>query len=216
VYLNLFRSEWDSWIEKLVKLIPVQLLVVGEEMKEATGDKRWSDFFDQVQNQVNKNFKGRFSFWTRGQFLVYNRECDWYRLFWEFPELKKNIPIDFKEKNCVHLTLECSLLRVLIQLYGENDRKRYSANIYARFCGWASKGMKDGELLHIAVEVGSFQGVKSCAWPGFINWTNEDNKTALELSLEKWGPNHKITKFLQAEIDKLVASGFLTERNIVL
>jgi len=56
--------------------------------------------------------------------------------------------------------------------------------------------MIDGELLHIAVEVKSLMGVKDTAWPGLLRWKNDNGKTARDLSLDLWGPEDEITKFL--------------------
>jgi len=47
--------------------------------------------------------------------------------------------------------------------------------------------MKDGELLYIAIEVGSIVGVKATAWPAMMKWTNDEGKTALQVAEEKWG-----------------------------
>jgi len=125
------------------------------------------------------------------------------------------IPANFKQKNSVHLTQPCSLLRVLIQLFGEKEimRKAYEIDCEKNSFFWelTAMDMKDGELLHLAVKVGSLRGVKTSAWPSFINWTIED-KTALELAKQKWGTDHEITKFLERETTKLVASGYLSER----
>jgi len=56
--------------------------------------------------------------------------------------------------------------------------------------------MFGGELLHITIEVESLIGVRETAWPGLLRWKNENRKTAKELSLDLWGPENDITKFL--------------------
>jgi len=211
VYTDCF-GECGSWLDKLSRAIPVQLLVIGEE-KRKIGDQIWSRLDYLIKIRVKKYFKGTFRFWNQNGILKYNRECDWYRLFKEFPELQDKIPADFQEKSNVHLTWECSLFRVCIQLFGKNaNNKQISEKEYVNFIDWAAYEMKDGELLHIAVELESLSGVKSSAWPAFINWTNGDNQTALELSQDQLGRGHEITKYLQMETDNLVASGFIPER----
>jgi len=55
---------------------------------------------------------------------------------------------------------------------------------------WKRRDLSDmvgGELLHIAIEIGSLDGVKSTAWPSAIKWRNGmTNKTAVELTQDNW------------------------------
>jgi len=64
--------------------------------------------------------------------------------------------------------------------------------------------VNDGELLHIAFEVGSLLGVQKTSYPGMLLWKDTRNgKTALELSLEKWGHDNEITRFLLKRTESL-------------
>jgi len=66
------------------------------------------------------------------------------------------------------------------------------------FWKYAAMSMKDGELLHIAVELGSLDGVKSTAWPGMLRWKSlESGKTALEFAQSCWGADNEISTYLQ-------------------
>jgi len=183
----------------------------------------WKKIVNYAQLRVRKCYKGKGKFsignWRyHSKFCFINRECDLFRLFQELPELRKKIPKDFREKTEVHLNWQCCLLRVLIQLVGEQetckllDEDNYevfdSENVFTR----VKSHMRDGELLHIAVELGSLRGVKKTVWPGMIGWrdTNNGGKTALELAMQKWGEHHEVTKYLQREVDNLIRSGFET------
>jgi len=206
---TLFREHW--LIEHLVELIPVQLLVIGEE-QGAGRDQKWDAIVNHVQMRTRERFQDCFSLWKSWELSSkYNRQSDWYRLYCEVPELRDKIPEDFQEKTGFHLTWQCSLLRVWMNIFGINDIM--SQEDSATFFQSAATEMRDGELLHIAVELGSLDAVKATAWPGFIYWRNGD-KTALELSLEKWGEDHEISEFLQAQTKQLVESGFLKELKV--
>jgi len=67
---------------------------------------------------------------------------------------------------------------------------------------------KDGELLHIAIEIGSLIGVKWTAYPKTLTWRNPDNRTALEVAEEKLGKGHKVTEYLGWVVGNLTRSGF--------
>jgi len=203
IYIELFGSDWDSWIDTLTKRIPVQLLVVGEELCKKSKHV-WSDLVRQVQKRVRYHFSD-YSWFSllNVQHFRYNRECDWYRFFLEIPRLREKVPSDFKERTHVYLTWPCSLLRVWIQVCSEEVNYEIKS-----FWEMAANEINDGELLHIAVELQSLVVVKSTAWPGFLNWTQK-GRTALEFSEEIWGKDHEITKYLQTVTDNLVASGFL-------
>jgi len=66
----------------------------------------------------------------------------------------------------------------------------------------------DGELLHIAVELGSLAGVKWTAYPKTLTWRNADNRTALELTEDKLGKGHEVTEYLGRVGGNLTRSGF--------
>jgi len=207
VYIDTFEGELlSALINHVAPKISVQLLVVGEEQSRRNGDLKWS-------------FENGFSLWgICYNFPKYNRECDWYRLIWEVPALRERVPSDFKQKTDTHLTWRCSLLRGWIQMFGEEERIRQMGRKgelidcdYLSFWEKSAEKMKDGELLHIAVELGRLQLVKIAAWPRFIKWRNEKKKTSLDLSNSRWGKNHEITIFLQRETDNLVTSGFSPE-----
>jgi len=204
VYLDVFGCDWKSWINELVESIPLQLLVIGEELG-GNCEQKWSAFLKEVQMRIRERIR-------RDKFLLekvsspqYNRECEWFRLFWEDTELRDKVPSDFKERTRVHLTWQCSLLRVWIGILREEESMRQTD--YASFFPSAANSMKDGEKI-IAVELESLEAVKRTAWPPFINWRNEE-KTPLQISLEKWGTNHDITEFLQMQTKQLVRSRFL-------
>jgi len=93
----------------------------------------------------------------------------------------------------------CALLRTWIKIFGPEDLKTQSEVIAENtsYNLWSFReGMFDGELLHIAVEVKSLIGVKDTAWPGLLRWKNNNGNTAREVSLDLWGPDDEITKFL--------------------
>jgi len=77
-----------------------------------------------------------------------------------------------------------------------NERRR--TNIWKG----AHEDIRDGELLHTAVKIGSLTGVKLIAWPGVIGWRNKENVSALDLSKTIWGTENEITRFL---VEKLAA-----------
>jgi len=96
---------------------------------------------------------------------------------------------------------------------GEEFTKRLANQNVNDVSFWetVSNQMKDGELLHIAVQIGSLLGVKMTSWPGILCWRDgkNGNKTALEFSKERWGDENEITKYLMNETEVLVSSGFL-------
>jgi len=88
----------------------------------------------------------------------------------ELPEIKNNI--DYANRTQVYPTWSCSLLREWVQLFGAEVKRRQADEVLQDIdscgCFWesASTEMKDGELLPIAVELGSLIGVK---WTAFFS-----------------------------------------------
>jgi len=68
--------------------------------------------------------------------------------------------------------------------------------------------VKDRELLHIAVEVGSLRGVRWTAVPRMVKLKDDNNRTALELAEETLGEGHEITECLNRVVDNLTHCGF--------
>jgi len=144
-------------------------------------------------------------------------ERDWYCLLSVFPQIKASLDTDqLKEiaaDDKAHLNWECCLLRAWIKIFG-NERTKRDADDH-KFGGehnesgsfWEDSSlfssllscMKDGELLHTAIEVGSLVGVRATAWPAIMKWTNGEGKTALEVAEQQWGADNEITAFLRGE-----------------
>jgi len=191
VYLNVFEGEFD-WLHSMASRIPVPLILVGEE-------NNWSALVKYVEQTIFEEFNGKISLETVYKELSYNRLCDWYRLLVIFPDIRNRIPVDYKRQTDVFSSWECCLLRVWIHVFGEKATMHETERDTLGQCFWdnAAHCMTDGELLHIAVEVESLLGVKKTAWPAMLDWRDKKNgKTALEISQEKWGSHHEITKFL--------------------
>jgi len=130
----------------------------------------------------------------------------------ESPELKNKIPVDYKNRTKVYSTWQVSLLRVWIQLFGEGETRRQADYNLRNGYFWESASSvmnKSGELLHIAVELGSLKGVKLTAYPNMISWRDGDNnRTALELAKEKLRKGHEVIVYLERVVDNLTRSGF--------
>jgi len=103
-----------------------------------------------------------------------------------FPEIQGSISAEqFQEiastNDKVYLDWEYCLLRVWTRIFGNEQTKRDADENKFGYGGvsyWedSSRCMKDGELLHIAIEVGSYVGVKATAWAGMMKWTNMKEK----------------------------------------
>jgi len=107
------------------------------------------------------------------------------------------------------------LLRVFIRLFGKDPtRNALKENDTDTLWSFASKSMNDGELLHIAVELSSIQGVKATAWPGVIRWKNENGKTALDIAMETEESNKEIVGYLQNLEERLDVSFYQHEIEI--
>jgi len=100
--------------------------------------------------------------------------------------------------------LHCTQYRST-QIFGEEqtkeeaDERSFKGGV--SFWTNAANYIKDGELLHIAVQVGSLLGVNRTSWPAMIKWKDEKirGRTAIQFSTEKWGSDHPITQFLRNE-----------------
>jgi len=214
LYLDVFGDEWEEWLDVLVKSIPVQLAVVGEE-------NGWTELVSRVKEWVIKESPDCFSLTTNITYIKYhcryNRPCDWYRLILFHPDMRDRVPADYASRTEVFLNWECCFLRVWIRVFGEEKTKEFAEKYFSQgpgsknFLETSAMKMMDGELLHIAVQVGSLLGVKETSWAGMLSWRdkNNGNKTALEFSNEKWGDKHEITTYLLKEYEDLAASGFL-------
>jgi len=124
---------------------------------------------------------------------------------------EENIPVDYLTQTRVHSTWQCSLLRVWIQLFGDEETRRQADEILEdglSFWERVSKEMKDEELLHIAVEIGSLIGVKCTAWPNMVRLRDGNNRTAVEYAEEKLGKGHDVTEYLGWVVGNLNGSGF--------
>jgi len=55
VYLDVYASDWGSWIDTPVNSIVVQLLLVGEEQGQIC-EQNWNDLVDQVKTRVRQRF----------------------------------------------------------------------------------------------------------------------------------------------------------------
>jgi len=109
MYMNKFKVQWNL---RLMEKIPVQLLIVGEEIG-------WKEFVAQVERLAVKSYtnlntlKDKFSLSEICKYdLHYNRCCDWYRFFIIFPKVKDKVPPDYRTYSETNLNWEVSLLRV--------------------------------------------------------------------------------------------------------
>jgi len=183
-----------EWLRYLAFRIPVPLMLVGEK-------NGWPLLVSNIERLIAEKFKSKLSLQEVYQLsLDYNRPCDWYRLLAIFPEVEGKLPVDYENQTDVCLSSDCCLLRVWINVFGHKETKKEAdKNLYgdSKLCFWehAAIDMENGELLHIAVEAESLLGVQKTAWPGILNW-RKINKTAVEISQDKWGDGHEITKFL--------------------
>jgi len=199
VFMDTFGTEWVQKIRATE--IPVQLLVAWEETKKGVDEKNqglWRGLIDRVQTSIRSYLKDNLSLisimycgWN------YYRECDWLRLMLLSESV--NIPDDYAKRNKVYSNWVCSLLRAWIYIFGEQKtREETDRNVKGEgFWEKAAKKTKHAELLYIAVEIGSLKGVKRTAYPRYINWRDENKKTALELAEDKLGKVHKVTEYLQ-------------------
>jgi len=192
-----------------------------EEKVGSDGRLVWVNSLKEVQVLVRDHLRDKLSLnvimdytWT---YIQYNRECDWYKLFvvvlHESPQIRNKIPVDYVTRTKVYSSWQCSLLRVWIQLFGADETQRQADEVVQyglNFWEGGSIRMKDGELLHIAVEVGSLIGVKWTAYPKTIAWRDGKNndRTALELAEDKLGRGHEVTVYLQRVVDNLNERGF--------
>jgi len=183
---HVFEEKWDEFLHttKCQQTIPVQLMVVGEK-------NNWPELVSEVKKQVLHLFKHELSLKELCQ-MQYNRECDWYQLLLGI--LPRVLPRDGEQSYLSQIgeyeNWESCLLRVCIELFGkewtreEADKRVFGVEGNLSFWQWAAGNMRNGQLLHIAVEVGSLHGVECTAWPGFIVWRNDHNMTALHLATE--------------------------------
>jgi len=218
VYLEIFHGELDPWVSRLAKKVPVPLLVVMEERARSGGGQQWINALKRAQVFVRDHFFQNLSIWGfKWMDIQYDRECDWYEILMlmlnELPQVRKKIPADYANRTQVYSDWQCSLLRVWIEVFGaEETRRRAEESVeYERFWDSTSTEMNDGELLHVAVELGCLIGVMWTAYPKMIEWRlgNNNNRTALELAEEKLGKGHEVTVYLQRMVDNLNERGFL-------
>jgi len=210
--LDVFDGRLLEWIERAAVSNPIALLVAGKKTDHSHLIK--SHVEQMVLKRVNANGNRSFLVSFTDSFQC-NRSCDYYRLLEIFPQFKHKIPHNYQEKTEVHSNWRNCALCVWIEMFGEEETRRQTElndgfNIWGRLSGI----MNNGELLHIAVQIGSLRGVKENAWPGSLNWKDEKNgQTALEKAQEKWGPDHEITRFLRRRSDNLFHSGCKDHRN---
>jgi len=224
LYLDIFQGEVDSWVNQLAARVPVQLLVVAEEKvrRSGGGQHEWANLLKLVQKFIRELSLNKLTLndiRIKMYAVRYNRECDWYKLLlivlYDLPEIKNKIPVDYANRSTDYTTWQVSLLRVWIQLFGPEETLRKADEILEDgTCLWedASREMNkdDGELLHIAVELGSLRGVQWTAYPKImVNWRDGENRTALELAKEKLGKGHEVTEYLLKVVGNLIQSGFL-------
>jgi len=182
------------------------------------GGQEWVKLLKKVKVFITDHFQDSLSLndiWSyRWNFVRCNRECDWYTflgvLLNESEEMRKKIPVYYATRTKVYPTWLCSLLRVWIQLFGEAVTRRQADEVSDAGSFWerASEEMKDGELLHIAVEIGSLLGVKWTAWPTMIKWRDTSKRSAVELAYEKLGRDHEVTEYLLRLGNNLTECGF--------
>jgi len=221
LHQEIFQDELDDCVDKLAERVPVQLLVVAEEKVRSGGGQQWANLLKRVKVFMRGHFQSKLALNDmrsyKCKYLKYNRECDWYAFLVvvlnKSPEIYKKIPADYVTRTKLYPTWSCSLLRVWIQLFGEEETRRQADQIPENelsFWDWASRDMKDGELLHIAVELGSLIGVRWTAWPTMVNWRDgNNNRTAVELAHKKLGNGHEVTEHLGRVGDNLTESGFI-------
>jgi len=215
VYMDFFEDEWLLWVDELSTKIPLQLLIIEKENEQdKTEDLKCPAFLKRVQERIRFHLKDKISFFKdiMNCGWAYKRECDWYELIVLVNESRK-IPQDHAQRTKVYSSWQCCLLRVWIKLFGMEETRKEADRIFERTDFWetGAQETKDGELLHIAVEVGSVKGVKMTAYLGLIYWRDRNSRTALELAGETLGNDHKVTKYLQDEIDMLTLSGYFAE-----
>jgi len=221
LYLDIFQGKLNSWVRLLAERVPVQLLVITEEKMRRRSEEwqqEWGNLLKIVQKCIRDQFCNKLTLNTiriQKQFVKYNRECDWYKLFMvvlnESPEMKRKIPGDYANRTKVYRIWLCSFYRVCIRLFGEEETRKQADKILENgFSLWdrVSREMKDGELLHIAVELGSLAGVKWTAYPKTLTWRNADNRTALEYAEEKLDKGHEVTEYLGRVVGNMTLSGF--------
>jgi len=207
-----------EWFDKLRHTIPVEILILGEE-------NSWTELVDQVKEAVRVGFVSRNSFWEfccNGTF-VYNRLCDWYRLLLEIPDFKEKVPTDYRMQTEKFVSWERCLICVSIAMFGLKNTREGLNGLwsfpYGRQTFWRMANYKkDFELLHVAVQIGSIDGVQMSAFPGLLSWKNpkHEDLTALEMSVKEWGHDHEVTRFLQ-QLTGLLAPEFLvnSEENLL-
>jgi len=204
VYLKISKGEFGSWADRLAEKVPVQLLVVAEEKVRSGGGQKWVNILKRVQivlKRYSSYFQDKLTlnnildYGRKGH--QYNRECDWYLILEimlnnsNFDEVKT--PVNYATRTKLYPTWECSLLRVWIQLFGEEETRKQADE---KFWETASLEMYDGELLHIAVEIHSLVGVRWSAKPKTVIWRDGNGKIAMEVAEDKLGKDHEVTKCL--------------------
>jgi len=97
------------------------------------------------------------------------------------------------------------LIKAWSRAYGEQETKKLIENtVYGvhntNLWEYMRNEMTDGEMHHLAVQLGSIEGVKKTAWPGIINWRNGIGETTLEVALRMSAinqGNQEIVEFLE-------------------
>jgi len=134
----------------------------------------------------------------------YNRVKDWLKLLsiLEDTDIQKST-VEKSSCDNSYVEGETSVLRALMIAFDDEYAKRYAdgkcyqiLGTEISFWNYVSSEMKNGELLHIAIEVGSLIGVRATASPLMTSWINGKGKNALQVSVEKWGADQEISKFL--------------------
>jgi len=228
-YFDVFKDDSNplSWLHNddsesicLVSKIPVEILVVADSLG--------ADVSSQVEKKIvldNIDFPEVHFFtpqeiYRLGKKFNYRTEREWARLMtamgYEFVTTD-----EFSEK--LYSDVWSCLLRVLIRICGIDtmrfnmDDEEYYAIVtdtnVLTFWNFASYSMKDGELLHVAVELNCILGVQATAWPGVIRWKNENGKTALDIAMETENSNKEIVRYLQHLEERLDVS-FYQHENI--
>jgi len=146
-------------------------------------------------------------------YKAYRTEKDWEK-FLEVRGFRRNSKSPLSSK--MYSDWISPLFRVWIAFFGLSETKKEAEEEISnmKMTGNPSRrgtkitlwqlvrnSMNDGELLHVAVDLGSLKGVEQTAWPGFLKWNNEDGKTALEYAKEVRGEDDGITKYL-SQLDR--------------
>jgi len=211
----------DSTFESTLFLqIPNEILLAFSKLRE-NKENKFQNILEQLKVWKKESIPAEITPEFIAEILCvrgvgYWKETEWAQFFSAGSETMIKSPSQFSSvpERCYNDRFS-PLLRECIKRFGREftkacvEKEVYGAReSKTNLWEFAIEEIEDGELLHVAIELGSFEGVKKLSFAGTLNYKNSSGISAKELAelelgvgeLDIWGPQDEIFTYItQAE-----------------